>query len=85
MYWGQKGEAAGLDLGMEAHSPWPGALGSVRAEAEGRERRSGKAVRRLSARALDLGRLSSNPDPVAPLCVTLGKSLRFSEFQYPHL
>ena len=35
---GQEGEAAGRELGV-------GALGRVKAEAEGRGRRSGKAVR----------------------------------------
>lgn len=66
--------AGNWDGGAE---PWAGSLGGVRAEVERGERCLGKAVWWLRARALESGPLGSNPDPVAPRCVTLGKSLSF--------
>ena len=45
----------------------------MKAEAEGRGRRSGKAVRWLRAMALDIRRPASNPDLVAPLLCDLGQ------------
>ena len=73
----------GLDTGMGVHRPATGSLGGVSAEVGGGERRWGKAVRWLRARALESGCLVSNPDSVPPRCVTLGKSLSFSVSQYP--
>lgn len=75
----------GLETGMGARSPGRWEVSELRWRVESGERCSGEALRWLRTRALESGRLGPNPDPVSPCCVTLGKSLSFSEPQYPHL